>query len=116
MVRSWERLPPSFFYLLGAPWAHWPVRRRASVSSGRGEVEIVGIALRGSQRVYCEAQVAREADDVAKARMDKRQAKTEELFGEALDLPREERVAFLNAVCRGMPEVQRAEEDLLAGD
>jgi eukaryotic-like serine/threonine-protein kinase len=46
--------------------------------------------------------------------MDKRQAKTEELFGEALDLPREQRVAFLNAACRGMPEVQRAVVDLLA--
>src|SRR3984885_7426044 len=46
--------------------------------------------------------------------MDNRQAKTEELFGEALDLPREQRVAFLNAACRGMPEVQRAVVDLLA--
>ena len=46
--------------------------------------------------------------------MDNRQAKTEELFGEALDLPREQRVAFLNAACRGMPEVQQAVEDLLA--
>src|SRR6202035_4364495 len=46
--------------------------------------------------------------------MEKRQAKAEELFGEALDLPRDQRGAFLDAVCRGTPEVQRAVEGLPA--
>jgi eukaryotic-like serine/threonine-protein kinase len=46
--------------------------------------------------------------------MEKRQAKAEELFGEALDLPRDQRGAFLDAVCRGTSEVQRAVEGLLA--
>lgn len=46
--------------------------------------------------------------------MEKWQAKAEELFGEALDLPREQRDAFLDAACRGTPSVRRAVEGLLA--
>lgn len=46
--------------------------------------------------------------------MEKWQAKAEELFGEALDLPREQRGAFLDAACRGAPDMRRAVESLLA--
>jgi Tol biopolymer transport system component len=46
--------------------------------------------------------------------MKKWQAKAEELFGEALDLPREQRCAFLDAACGGTPDVRRAVEGLLA--
>jgi serine/threonine protein kinase/WD40 repeat protein len=46
--------------------------------------------------------------------MEKWQAKAEELFGEALDLPREQRGAFLDAACPGAPDVRRAVESLLA--
>jgi hypothetical protein len=46
--------------------------------------------------------------------MKKWPSKAEELFGEALDLPREQRGAFLDATCRGTPDVRRAVEGLLA--
>jgi Tol biopolymer transport system component len=46
--------------------------------------------------------------------MEKWQTKAEEVFGGALDLPREQRAAFLEAACQGMPEVRRAVEELLA--
>ena len=39
---------------------------------------------------------------------------TERVFGEALDLPREERDRFLDGACRGAPELRRAVEELLA--
>ena len=38
----------------------------------------------------------------------------EELFGRALELPREERDAFLDQACRGSPETRRAVAELLA--
>jgi len=50
----------------------------------------------------------------AGTRMEKRASITEQLFGEALDLPREERAAFLDEVCRDVPELRRAVESLLA--
>jgi hypothetical protein len=46
--------------------------------------------------------------------MENRENIAEQLFGEALDLPRERRGAFLDAACRGTPEVRRAVEGLLA--
>ena len=46
--------------------------------------------------------------------MEKRDTIAEQLFGEALDLPRERRGAFLDEACRGTPEVRRAVEGLLA--
>ncbi len=39
---------------------------------------------------------------------------TEQIFGEVLEVPREERNAFLDEACRGAPEVRRAVEGLLA--
>lgn len=38
----------------------------------------------------------------------------ERIFGEALDLPREERSEFLDEACRGTPELRQAVEELLA--
>ena len=46
--------------------------------------------------------------------MEKRLSITEQIFGEALDVPRAERSAFLDEACRGAPEVRRAVEKLLA--
>jgi eukaryotic-like serine/threonine-protein kinase len=46
--------------------------------------------------------------------MEKRASITEQIFGEALEVPRAERSAFLDEACRGAPEVRRAVEDLLA--
>ena len=46
--------------------------------------------------------------------MEKRETIAEQLFGEALELPHAKRSTFLDAACRGMPEVRRAVEDLLA--
>ena len=46
--------------------------------------------------------------------MEKPEAVTEQLFGEALDLPREERAAFLDEACRGAPEIRRMVESLLS--
>ncbi len=46
--------------------------------------------------------------------MEKRASITEQVFGEALEVPRGERAAFLDDVCRGAPEVRRAVEALLA--
>jgi hypothetical protein len=38
----------------------------------------------------------------------------EQLFGEALDIPRDRRSAFLYLDCRGTPEVRRAADSLPA--
>jgi serine/threonine protein kinase len=46
--------------------------------------------------------------------MEKRKNITEQLFEEALDLPREQRGAFLDAACHETPEMRRAVEGLLA--
>ena len=46
--------------------------------------------------------------------MGKRENIAEQLFGEALELPRERRGAFLDAACRGIPEVRSAVESMLA--
>lgn len=46
--------------------------------------------------------------------MEKPIAVAEQIFGEALEVPRAERSAFLDAACRGAPEVRRAVEGLLA--
>jgi serine/threonine protein kinase len=46
--------------------------------------------------------------------MEKRENIAEQLFGEALKLPREQRGAFLDAACRGTPEVRSAVENMLA--
>ncbi len=46
--------------------------------------------------------------------MEKRETIAEQLFGDALQFPPENRSAFLDAACRGMPQVRRAVEDLLA--
>jgi eukaryotic-like serine/threonine-protein kinase len=46
--------------------------------------------------------------------MEKRENIAEQLFGEALELPRERRGAFLDAACRGTPEVRSAVESMLA--
>ncbi len=48
--------------------------------------------------------------------MEKRETIAEQLFGEALELPREERSAFLDRACRGMPVVRRAVEGLAEND
>jgi serine/threonine protein kinase/Tol biopolymer transport system component len=45
--------------------------------------------------------------------MDKQEQAAEELFGEALDLPRDQRRSFLERVCAGKPAVRRMVEDLL---
>jgi eukaryotic-like serine/threonine-protein kinase len=46
--------------------------------------------------------------------MDNRESLTEQLFGEALEVSREGRTAFLEKACRGEPELRRAVEVLLA--
>jgi eukaryotic-like serine/threonine-protein kinase len=46
--------------------------------------------------------------------MDNRESLTEQLFGEALEVLREGRSAFLEKACRGEPELRRAVEALLA--
>ncbi|MGH9604316.1 MAG: bifunctional serine/threonine-protein kinase/formylglycine-generating enzyme family protein [Terracidiphilus sp.] len=46
--------------------------------------------------------------------MDTPKTVAEQLFGEALDLPREERSAFLDGACRDAPELRRRVETLLA--
>lgn len=46
--------------------------------------------------------------------MENRASIAEQIFGEALEVPRTERSAFLDGACRGAPEVRRAVEDLLA--
>lgn len=48
--------------------------------------------------------------------MDKREGIAEQLFGEALDLPPEQREAYLEEACRGAPELRLAVEALLAED
>ena len=40
--------------------------------------------------------------------MEKRLSITEQIFGEALEVPRAERSAFLDEACRGAPEVRRS--------
>ena len=45
--------------------------------------------------------------------MENQQAFAEQLFGEALDLPREERAAFLAEACRNAPAVQQLVEALI---
>ena len=45
--------------------------------------------------------------------MENQQAVAEQLFGEALDLPREERAAFLARACRDKPAVRQVVEALL---
>jgi eukaryotic-like serine/threonine-protein kinase len=46
--------------------------------------------------------------------MEKRQNIAEQIFEDALELPRAQRAAFLDAACRGTPEVRRTVETLLA--
>ncbi len=46
--------------------------------------------------------------------MESRENIAEQLFGEALELPRERRGAFLDAACPGTPEVRSAVESMLA--
>jgi tetratricopeptide (TPR) repeat protein len=46
--------------------------------------------------------------------MENRETLTEQLFGEALELPRDERSAFLEEACRHAPELRHAVEALLA--
>ena len=46
--------------------------------------------------------------------MEDQRASAEQLFGEALDLPREERAAFLAGACRDAPAVKKLVEALLA--
>jgi eukaryotic-like serine/threonine-protein kinase len=46
--------------------------------------------------------------------MDNRKTLTEQLFGEAMELPRDERSAFLEEACRRAPELRHAVEALLA--
>jgi eukaryotic-like serine/threonine-protein kinase len=46
-------------------------------------------------------------------KMNDREQSVEELFGAALDLPVERRVAFLDEACRGVPEVRRRVEEML---
>jgi serine/threonine protein kinase/Tol biopolymer transport system component len=46
--------------------------------------------------------------------MENRETIAEQLFGDALQCPPEKRSAFLDAACRGMPQVRHAVEDLLA--
>jgi eukaryotic-like serine/threonine-protein kinase len=45
--------------------------------------------------------------------MSQRETIAEQLFGEALDLPREQRPAFLDRACAGKPALRRMVEDLL---
>ena len=45
--------------------------------------------------------------------MNKQEQAAEQLFGEALDLPRDQRWAFLDRVCAGKPALRRMVEDLL---
>jgi serine/threonine protein kinase/Tol biopolymer transport system component len=45
--------------------------------------------------------------------MDKREETAERLFGEALDLPRDQRESFLERACAGKPALRRMVEDLL---
>jgi eukaryotic-like serine/threonine-protein kinase len=45
--------------------------------------------------------------------MEKPETVVEQLFGEALDLPREQRPAFLDGACKGKPELRRSVEALL---
>ena len=45
--------------------------------------------------------------------MDKQDEATERLFGEAVDLPRDRRSAFLDGACAGKPALRRRVEDLL---
>src|ERR1700679_2721941 len=45
--------------------------------------------------------------------MDKQDEAAERLFGEAVDLPRGRRSAFLDGVCAGKPALRRVVEDLL---
>ncbi len=45
--------------------------------------------------------------------MDQSESDAEQLFGEALDLPREQRYSFLDGACRGAPELRRLVEALL---
>lgn len=46
--------------------------------------------------------------------MDEQEQAAEQLFGEALDLPRDERAAFLDNACRNAPELRSRVEALLA--
>ena len=46
--------------------------------------------------------------------MEERDAIVEQWFEEALDLPREQRAAFLETACRNMPDLRRRVEELLA--
>lgn len=46
--------------------------------------------------------------------MDKPETVAEQLFREALDLPREQRSSFLDGACRGTPEIRRCVEALFA--
>jgi hypothetical protein len=45
--------------------------------------------------------------------MDKQEQAAEQLFGEALDLPRDQRRAYLDRVCAAKPALRRMVEDLL---
>jgi serine/threonine protein kinase len=45
--------------------------------------------------------------------MDKQEQAAEQLFGEALEMPRDQREAFLGHVCAGKPALRRRVEDLL---
>jgi predicted Ser/Thr protein kinase len=45
--------------------------------------------------------------------MDKQEQAAEQLFGETLELPRDQRRAFLDRVCAGKPALRRMVEDLL---
>jgi Tol biopolymer transport system component/tRNA A-37 threonylcarbamoyl transferase component Bud32 len=47
------------------------------------------------------------------AHMDKQDESAEQLFGEAIDLPRDRRSAFLDGACAGKPTLRRIVEDLL---
>jgi hypothetical protein len=55
------RFAPSFYHqaALSASTISIVIGRMTSVSSERGDAGIVGIALGGSQRVYCEARAER---------------------------------------------------------
>ena len=48
--------------------------------------------------------------------MSQRETIAEQLFGEALELPREERRAFLERACGDEPGLRRAVEDRGVGD
>ena len=45
--------------------------------------------------------------------MDKQDEVARSLFGEAVELPRERRSAFLDGACAGKPDLRRVVEDLL---